>query len=112
MSRPTLNRQILEGEVGQFPRKRFNNGKHVMTELIVGTNEQVLNKNRKVEFKKQWLTVKVFGEAGARKALEVNPGMFVKVDGRARFDEWVDEYGKKRLYPYVRTTNLEVLSKA
>lgn len=111
MGRPTLNRQILEGFVGTFPKKHFVDGEHVMTELMVGTNEQYVNEQNRVEFKKQYLTVKVFGEQGAKRALSVLPGEYVKLEGRNRYEEWPDEYGKKRLHPYVRTTNLTLLGK-
>jgi single stranded DNA-binding protein len=101
-----LNKVMLIGNIGQKPERINTSTDLVIAKFSIATSEYVKDK----EPTTQWHNIKCFRWI-AEKALKLDKGTKVYVEGRIKQDKYVDKDGKQRVSFYIQCDNIKVMSK-
>ena len=101
-----LNKVMLIGNIGQKPEKINTSSDLVIAKFSIATSEYVKDK----EPITQWHNIKCFRWI-AEKALKLDKGTKVYVEGKIKQDKYTDKEGKQRVGFYIQCDTLKVMSK-
>lgn len=104
MSKGTLNRVMIIGNVGKDPK--FIESGEGIAKLSLATTEIGKDKTEKTE----WHNVTVFGKLSGIVRDYVTKGAKVFVEGRLHLNKWTDKEGKEHLSTDIIAHSLQVLN--
>jgi len=102
-----INKVILVGNVGRKPEQiKSNNSDLMIAKFSLATNEWSKDKGETT----QWFNIKCFRYT-AEKALKLDKGYKVWVEGKIKQDQYTDKDGNSKQSLYVVCDTIRVISK-
>lgn len=112
MSKGTLNRVILVGNLGQDPETRYTSGGLAVANLSIATTETWTDSRGQKQEQTEWHRVSVFGKVAEVAGQYLRKGGKIMIEGRLQTDKWTDKQGKEQYTTRVVAERMEMLDRA
>jgi single-strand DNA-binding protein len=110
MSKGTVNKVILIGNLGADPEVRYMPSGSAVANIRLATSEQWKDRNSgETQEHTEWHRVAMFGKLGEIAGQYLRKGSKVYIEGRIRTRKWQDQSGQDRYSTEVVADNMQML---
>lgn len=112
MSKGSVNKVILIGNLGADPEIKYNNSGGQIANLRVATTESWKDKNSgETQEKTEWHRVSLFGKLGEIAGQYLRKGAKVYLEGRIQTRKWQDKDGSDRYSTEIVADQMQMLDR-
>lgn len=112
MSKGTINKVLLIGNLGADPEIRQSSGGSVIASLRIATSENWKDQQGQAQERTEWHRVVVFGRTAEVVRDYVKKGSKIYIDGRLQTRKWQDKDGQDRYTTEIVANELQMLDRS
>ena len=110
MSRGSLNKVMLIGNLGADPETRYTPSNMAITKIRIATSETWKDKNTgENQERTEWHRVTLFGRLGEISQQYLRKGSKVYIEGQLRTNKWQGQDGQDRYTTEIEATEMQML---
>lgn len=105
----SVNKVILIGNLGADPEDRYLDSNRVVANARLATTEFYKNAQGEKIGQTEWHNLEMWDELALFAKKHLKKGQEIYVEGKIRYDHWVDKEGIQRVTPRIRVNHINLL---